>query len=95
MDMTGVTPQPAASTALKIAGLLFMVRTMIDSIRHIASGDLVKRIDVEGTNEMGQLAETLPFQKKFYFQQVLLAHFHLTGRKYPAGQTCGISDPST
>jgi methyl-accepting chemotaxis protein len=32
---------------------------LIDSIRHIASGDLVKRIDVEGTNEMGQLAETL------------------------------------
>lgn len=32
---------------------------LIDSIRHIAGGDLVKRIDVEGTNEMGQLADSL------------------------------------
>lgn len=32
---------------------------LIESIRHIASGDLVKRIDVEGSNEMGQLAENL------------------------------------
>ncbi|EHR6194524.1 methyl-accepting chemotaxis protein [Salmonella enterica] len=33
--------------------------SLIESIRHIASGDLVKRIDVEGSNEMGQLAENL------------------------------------
>ncbi|XPE40737.1 HAMP domain-containing protein [Shigella flexneri] len=26
---------------------------------HIASGDLVKRIEVEGSNEIGQLAESL------------------------------------
>ncbi|MCT4735661.1 methyl-accepting chemotaxis protein [Citrobacter freundii] len=32
---------------------------LIDSIRHIASGDLVKRIEVEGSNEIGQLAESL------------------------------------
>jgi methyl-accepting chemotaxis protein-1 (serine sensor receptor) len=39
--------------------LISPLNRLIDSIRHIASGDLVKRIDVEGTNEMGQLADTL------------------------------------
>jgi methyl-accepting chemotaxis protein-1 (serine sensor receptor) len=32
---------------------------VIDSIRHIAGGDLVKPIDVHGSNEMGQLADSL------------------------------------
>ena len=32
---------------------------LIDSIRHIAGGDLVKPIEVDGSNEMGQLAESL------------------------------------
>jgi methyl-accepting chemotaxis protein-1 (serine sensor receptor) len=39
--------------------LLGPLNRLIGSIRHIASGDLVKRIDVEGTNEMGQLADSL------------------------------------
>lgn len=39
--------------------LIAPMNRLIASIRHIASGDLVKRIDVEGTNEMGQLAESL------------------------------------
>lgn len=39
--------------------LIEPMNRLIASIRHIASGDLVKRIDVEGTNEMGQLAESL------------------------------------
>lgn len=39
--------------------LIAQMNRLIASIRHIASGDLVKRIDVEGTNEMGQLAESL------------------------------------
>ncbi|NIY48701.1 HAMP domain-containing protein [Cedecea colo] len=39
--------------------LLEPLRKMIESIRHIASGNLVHKIDVQGTNEMGQLAETL------------------------------------
>ncbi|EKD4878390.1 methyl-accepting chemotaxis protein [Salmonella enterica] len=45
-----------------IAVLVVIIAPMnrlIESIRHIASGDLVKRIDVEGSNEMGQLAENL------------------------------------
>jgi methyl-accepting chemotaxis protein-1 (serine sensor receptor) len=39
--------------------LIAPLNSLIGSIRHIASGDLVKRIDVEGTNEMGQLADSL------------------------------------
>ncbi|EDI6117149.1 methyl-accepting chemotaxis protein II [Salmonella enterica subsp. enterica serovar Enteritidis] len=39
--------------------LIAQMNRLIESIRHIASGDLVKRIDVEGSNEMGQLAENL------------------------------------
>ena len=39
--------------------LISPMNRLIDSIRHIASGDLVKRIDVEGSNEIGQLAESL------------------------------------
>lgn len=39
--------------------LISPLNRLIDSIRHIASGDLVRKIDVEGTNEMGQLAENL------------------------------------
>jgi methyl-accepting chemotaxis protein-1 (serine sensor receptor) len=39
--------------------LISPLNRLIDSIRHIASGDLVKRIDVEGTNEMGELADSL------------------------------------
>jgi len=39
--------------------LIAPMMRLIDSIRHIAGGDLVKRIDVEGTNEMGQLADSL------------------------------------
>lgn len=39
--------------------LISPMNRLIDSIRHIASGDLVKRIDVEGANEIGQLAESL------------------------------------
>ncbi|EGJ7676969.1 methyl-accepting chemotaxis protein [Salmonella enterica subsp. enterica serovar Newport] len=39
--------------------LITPMNRLIESIRHIASGDLVKRIDVEGSNEMGQLAENL------------------------------------
>ncbi|WP_300004801.1 methyl-accepting chemotaxis protein [uncultured Cedecea sp.] len=32
---------------------------LIESIRHIAGGDLMRKINVHGTNEMGQLAESL------------------------------------
>ena len=39
--------------------LICPMNRLIDSIRHIASGDLVKRIEVEGSNEIGQLAESL------------------------------------
>ncbi|POT56099.1 methyl-accepting chemotaxis protein II [Citrobacter amalonaticus] len=39
--------------------LIAPMNRLIENIRHIASGDLVKRIDVEGTNEMGQLAQSL------------------------------------
>ncbi|WP_347290624.1 methyl-accepting chemotaxis protein [Kluyvera georgiana] len=39
--------------------LIAPLNRLIDSIRHIASGDLVKRIDVESDNEMGQLAHSL------------------------------------
>ncbi|EGG0698296.1 methyl-accepting chemotaxis protein [Salmonella enterica] len=39
--------------------LIDPMNRLIESIRHIASGDLVKRIDVEGSNEMGQLADNL------------------------------------
>ncbi|EAY0473966.1 methyl-accepting chemotaxis protein [Salmonella enterica] len=39
--------------------LIAPMNRLIESIRHIASGDLVKRIDVEGSNEMGQLADNL------------------------------------
>ena len=39
--------------------LLAPLNSLIESIRHIASGDLVRKIDVEGTNEMGQLANSL------------------------------------
>jgi len=39
--------------------LLEPLRKVIESIRHIAGGNLVHKIDVQGTNEMGQLAESL------------------------------------
>jgi methyl-accepting chemotaxis protein-1 (serine sensor receptor) len=39
--------------------LISPLNRLTDSIRHIASGDLVKRIEVDGSNEMGQLADTL------------------------------------
>ena len=39
--------------------LLEPLHRLIESIRHIANGDLVRPIDVEGTNEMGQLAASL------------------------------------
>ncbi|WP_312629785.1 methyl-accepting chemotaxis protein [Scandinavium sp.] len=39
--------------------LLQPLTRVIDSIRHIAGGDLVKPIDVQGSNEMGQLADSL------------------------------------
>ena len=39
--------------------LLEPLRKIIDGINHIASGNLVHKIDVQGTNEMGQLAESL------------------------------------
>lgn len=39
--------------------LISPMNRLIDCIRHIASGDLVKRIEVEGSNEIGQLAESL------------------------------------
>ena len=39
--------------------LIAPLNRLIDSIRHIAGGDLVKRIDVESDNEMGQLAHSL------------------------------------
>ncbi len=39
--------------------LLRPLTQLIDNIRSIARGDLVKKIEVEGSNEMGQLAESL------------------------------------
>ena len=39
--------------------LIAPLNRLIDSIRHIAGGDLVKRIDVESDNEMGELAHSL------------------------------------
>ncbi|WP_279051072.1 methyl-accepting chemotaxis protein [Cedecea davisae] len=39
--------------------LISPLNSLIASIRHIAGGDLVSKIDVEGTNEMGQLADNL------------------------------------
>lgn len=39
--------------------LIEPLHRLIDNIRHIADGDLVHAIDVEGTNEMGQLAASL------------------------------------
>ncbi|RJT18114.1 methyl-accepting chemotaxis protein [Buttiauxella izardii] len=39
--------------------LIEPLHRLIDNIRHIADGDLVHSIDVEGTNEMGQLAASL------------------------------------
>ena len=39
--------------------LLAPLNSLIESIRHIANGDLVRRIEVEGSNEMGQLANSL------------------------------------
>lgn len=39
--------------------LIAPLNRLIDSIRHIAGGDLVKRIDVESDNEMGLLAHSL------------------------------------
>lgn len=41
------------------ASLVAPMNRLIDSIRHIAGGDLVKLIEVDGSNEMGQLAESL------------------------------------
>lgn len=39
--------------------LMAPLNSLIASIRHIASGDLVSKIDVQGSNEMGQLADSL------------------------------------
>jgi methyl-accepting chemotaxis protein-1 (serine sensor receptor) len=39
--------------------LISPLTRLIDNIRHIASGDLVKRIEVQGANEMGELADSL------------------------------------
>ncbi len=39
--------------------LISPLNRLIESIRHIAGGDLVKRIDVESHNEMGELAHSL------------------------------------
>lgn len=39
--------------------LLRPLRQLIDNIQSIARGDLVKEIEVEGSNEMGQLADSL------------------------------------
>ena len=41
------------------ASLVAPMNRLIDSIRHIAGVDLVKPIEVDGSNEMGQLAESL------------------------------------
>ncbi|EGN3813246.1 methyl-accepting chemotaxis protein [Escherichia coli] len=41
------------------ASLVAPMNRLIDSIRDIAGGDLVKPIEVDGSNEMGQLAESL------------------------------------
>ncbi|TPD22283.1 HAMP domain-containing protein, partial [Escherichia coli] len=41
------------------ASLVAPMNRLIDSIRHIAGGDLVKPIEGDGSNEMGQLAESL------------------------------------
>ncbi|HCT1828333.1 methyl-accepting chemotaxis protein [Escherichia coli] len=41
------------------ASLVAPMNRLIDSIRHITGGDLVKPIEVDGSNEMGQLAESL------------------------------------
>ncbi|EOV8959729.1 methyl-accepting chemotaxis protein [Cronobacter turicensis] len=39
--------------------LITPLNRLIDSIRHIASGDLAREIEVDGTNEMGQLAASI------------------------------------
>ncbi|WP_330982178.1 MULTISPECIES: methyl-accepting chemotaxis protein [Enterobacterales] len=39
--------------------LINPLNRVIESIRHIAGGDLLKLIDVHGSNEMGQLADSL------------------------------------
>lgn len=41
------------------ASLVAPMNRLIDSIRHIAGGVLVKPIEVDGSNEMGQLTESL------------------------------------
>lgn len=37
--------------------------SLMESIRHIASGDLVKPIEIHGSNEMGQLADALRYMQ--------------------------------
>lgn len=39
--------------------LIAPLNYLIESIRHIASGDLMRKINIHGTNEMGQLADSL------------------------------------
>jgi len=39
--------------------LISPLNRLVESIRYIAGGDLVQKIDVHGANEMGQLAESL------------------------------------
>lgn len=39
--------------------LIAPLNSLINNIRHIAGGDLVQRIEVQGSNEMGVLAESL------------------------------------
>ncbi len=41
------------------AALISPMHKIIDGIRHIADGDLSHKIDVQSSNEMGQLADTL------------------------------------
>lgn len=40
-------------------GMIAPMNHLIENIRHIAGGDLEQKINVHGTNEMGQLAESL------------------------------------
>ncbi|WP_039057572.1 methyl-accepting chemotaxis protein [Enterobacter sp. Bisph1] len=41
------------------AALIKPINHLVDNIRHIAGGDLVQRIEVQGASEMGVLAESL------------------------------------
>ncbi|MTH44987.1 methyl-accepting chemotaxis protein [Intestinirhabdus alba] len=43
--------------------LIAPMHRLVESIRHIASGDLVRPIDVDGSNEIGQLAQSLRYMQ--------------------------------